>query len=80
VEALPGISPGADGIAAAATILEVLPSGLELVVHGENEWAWPVLEWARSQGYGLRVGLEDMLTGPGGERVIGNGQLVMSAR
>jgi uncharacterized protein (DUF849 family) len=80
VEALPGISPGANGVAAAAATLEVLPSGFELVVHGENEWAWPVLEWARARGYGVRAGLEDMLTGPDGETVTGNSQLITKSR
>ncbi|WBQ03588.1 3-keto-5-aminohexanoate cleavage protein [Kribbella sp. CA-293567] len=80
VEALPGISPGADGVAAASAVLEVLPGGFELVVHGENEWAWPVLEWARSKRHGLRAGLEDMLTGPSGETVAGNGELVAWAK
>jgi uncharacterized protein (DUF849 family) len=76
VEALPGISPGADGVAAAQATLAELPDGFELVVHGEKEWAWPVLEWAREQDYGLRVGLEDVLAGPRGEPVTGNGDLV----
>ncbi|GAA1613683.1 3-keto-5-aminohexanoate cleavage protein [Kribbella sancticallisti] len=76
VEALPGISPGADGVAAAQATLAELPDDFELVVHGENEWAWPVLEWARTNGYGLRAGLEDMLAGPHGEPVAGNAELV----
>jgi uncharacterized protein (DUF849 family) len=76
VEALPGISPGSGGVAAAQEILAVLPSGCELVVHGENEWAWPVLEWARAQGYGVRAGFEDMLTGPNGESVTDNSELI----
>jgi uncharacterized protein (DUF849 family) len=76
VEVLPGISPGVDGVAAAQATLAVLPDSYELVVHGENEWAWPVLEWARGKGYGLRAGLEDMLAGPGGEPVAGNTELV----
>jgi uncharacterized protein (DUF849 family) len=80
VEALPGISPGVDGIVAAKAILDVLPARFELVVHGENEWAWPVLEWARRQGYGLRAGFEDMLTGPSGESVTDNDQLVSYLR
>ncbi|MDX6281670.1 MAG: hypothetical protein QOH03_2741 [Kribbellaceae bacterium] len=80
VEAIPGISPGTDGIAAAQAMLDVLPTGVELVVHGEGEWAWPVLEWARWQGYGLRAGFEDMLTGPDGESVTDNGQLVAYMR
>ena len=76
VEALPGISPGATGIEAARATLAELPDRFDLVVHGENEWAWPVLRWARAQGYGLRAGLEDMLTGPSGEPVTGNAELV----
>lgn len=80
VEALPGISPGEDGVAAARATLAELPHGFDLVVHGENEWAWPVLEWARAEGYGLRAGFEDMLTGPRGETVAGNGDLVMFMR
>ncbi|NEA31352.1 3-keto-5-aminohexanoate cleavage protein [Streptomyces sp. SID13031] len=80
VEALPGISPGQDGVAAAKATLAVLPAGFELVVHGEAEWAWPVLEWARSRGYGLRAGFEDMLTGPNGAGVTDNGQLVALMR
>lgn len=80
VEALPGISPGADGVGAAQAILAELPGDFELVVHGENDWAWPVLEWARANGYGLRAGLEDMLAGPGGEAVAGNAELVAYMR
>jgi uncharacterized protein (DUF849 family) len=80
VEALPGISPGPDGVAAAQAILAELPDGFEVVVHGENEWAWPVLEWARANGYGLRAGLEDMLTGPSGEPVADNAELVTFMR
>jgi uncharacterized protein (DUF849 family) len=77
-EALPGISPGADGVAAAGAILAglgTLTGSLEVVVHGEREWAWPVLAWAREAGYGVRAGFEDMLAGPGGEPVTGNADL-----
>ncbi|TCM45097.1 uncharacterized protein (DUF849 family) [Kribbella sp. VKM Ac-2568] len=76
VEALPGISPGDDGISAARAILGELPDTFDLVVHGENEWAWPVLEWARGERYGLRAGFEDMLAGPGGKQVRSIGELV----
>jgi uncharacterized protein (DUF849 family) len=75
VEAIPGISPGTDGVAAAEAVLGELPTG-QALVHGENEWAWPVLAWARSQGYDLRVGLEDMLTGPNGQVVTSNAELL----
>lgn len=76
VEAIPGVSPGPDGVAAAQAILAEVPAGQELVVHGENEWAWPVLTWAAREGYGLRAGFEDMLSGPDGQRVTSNADLV----
>lgn len=115
VEAIPGMSPGPNGVAAARAILALLgdladppatagrgdpagpnvaagrgdparPAGpnaatgrrqtVDLVVHGEREWAWPVLRWAKSAGYGIRAGLEDMITGPDGRPVSGNRDLL----
>jgi uncharacterized protein (DUF849 family) len=75
VEAIPGVSPGSDGIAAAQATLAALATS-DVLVHGENEWAWPVLRWATQQGYGVRVGLEDMLTGPEGQQVGSNAELL----
>jgi uncharacterized protein (DUF849 family) len=75
VEAIPGISPGKDGVAAAQAVLDQLPTG-QVLVHGENEWAWPVLRWAQGRGYDLRVGLEDILTGPDGQVVASNADLL----
>ncbi len=76
VEAIPGISPGADGVTAAQATLAVLPTAADVLVHGENEWAWPVLRWASSHGYGVRLGFEDMLTGPDGQQVQSNADLL----
>jgi uncharacterized protein (DUF849 family) len=75
VEALPGISPGPNGIAAAQATLAVLPT-TDVLVHGENEWAWPVLRWATKQGYDVRIGFEDVLTGPEGQAVRSNADLL----
>ena len=75
VEAIPGISPGPDGVAAARAVLELLPPDGALV-HGENEWAWPVLRWAQTKGYDVRAGLEDMLTGPEGQPVQSNADVL----
>lgn len=75
IEAIPGVSPGSDGVEAARAILAVLPTRAVLV-HGEGEWAWPVLRWASAQGYDVRVGLEDMLTGPEGQPVRSNADLL----
>ncbi|TDO61087.1 uncharacterized protein (DUF849 family) [Kribbella sp. VKM Ac-2571] len=66
VEAIPCISPGPDGISAARAVLDLLPP-TDTLVHGENEWAWPVLRWAQSEGHNIRAGLEDMLTTPEGQ-------------
>jgi uncharacterized protein (DUF849 family) len=80
VEALPGISPGGDGVDAARRTLAALGAvETDLVVHGEQEWAWPVLRWALDNGHGIRAGFEDMLTGPGGEPVDGNADLLRAA-
>lgn len=75
VEAIPGISPGPDGISAARAVLDLLPPDGALV-HGENEWAWPVLRWAQSHGYDVRAGLEDMLTGAEGQPVQSNADVL----
>ncbi len=79
VETIPGISPGPDGVAAARAVLELLPRD-DLLVHGENQWAWPVLRWAQTEGYDLRIGLEDMLTGPDGQPVRSNADLFSHLR
>jgi len=83
VEAIPGITPGEDGPSAVQAMLAELPElpdELDLVVHGEEEWAWPVLWWARERGFGIRIGFEDVLAGPSGEPVQGNADLVRLAR
>ncbi|WP_165553787.1 3-keto-5-aminohexanoate cleavage protein [Kribbella capetownensis] len=75
VEAIPWVSPEADGVAAAQAVLAELPTR-DVLVHGEGEWAWPVLRWASAQGYDVRGGLEDMLTGHEGQPVQSNADLL----
>jgi uncharacterized protein (DUF849 family) len=48
-------------------------------VHGEQEWAWPVLCWTLDTDHGFRVGFEDVLTGPDGGQVSGNADLLAAA-
>jgi uncharacterized protein (DUF849 family) len=81
VEAVPGVAPGEDGVAAARAVLAALgsPARADVVVHGEDAWAWPVLRWAAAEGWGIRAGLEDMLEGPQGERVADNAELIAYA-
>lgn len=50
--------------------------GRPVLLHGEDGGAWPVLRLAGRLGLATRIGLEDTLLLPDGERAGGNGQLV----
>lgn len=50
--------------------------GHPLLLHGEEGGAWPVLRLAGRLGLAIRIGLEDTLVLPDGERALSNGQLV----
>lgn len=53
--------------------------GRPVLLHGEEGGAWPVLRLAGRLGLATRVGLEDTLTLPNGERASSNAQLVAAA-
>ncbi|WP_230196367.1 3-keto-5-aminohexanoate cleavage protein [Streptomyces sp. NBC_00080] len=53
--------------------------GRPILLHGEDGGAWPVLRLAARLGLPTRVGLEDTLTLPSGERALSNAQLVTEA-
>ncbi|MDL2080672.1 3-keto-5-aminohexanoate cleavage protein [Streptomyces sp. GXMU-J15] len=53
--------------------------GRPVLLHGEDGGAWPVLRLARRLGLATRVGLEDVLVLPDGERARSNAQLVTAA-
>jgi uncharacterized protein (DUF849 family) len=77
VEMVPGSSASPE---VAAEILALLPSGAPpVLVHGEGEWAWPVLRWASGRGVDLRIGLEDTLVDSRGEAAVDNAALVREA-
>ena len=81
VEAVPGVSPGADGIWSAERVLAALGMiPAPVVVHGERRWAWPVLRWAQGSGFSVRIGLEDTLVLPSGREARDNAELVAAAR
>jgi uncharacterized protein (DUF849 family) len=48
--------------------------------HGDGEVAWVLLMDAVRRGLDTRIGLEDTLSGPNGERTTGNEALVRAAR
>ncbi len=70
----------ADGaVAAADAVLRRLDEiGWEAprLVHGEGASAWPLIAHAGRVGLPARIGLEDVVTGPGGGPVSGNAELV----
>lgn len=50
--------------------------GLPVLLHGEEGGAWPVLRLAGHLGLATRIGLEDTLVLPDGQRAVSNAQLV----
>lgn len=80
VEAIPQVTPGADGVWAAERVITALGrQHAPVLVHGEDRWAWPVLRWAQLHGHDTRIGLEDTLVDEGGLRVFHNAGLVAAA-
>ena len=53
--------------------------GDPLLLHGENAGCWPLVTLAGELGLATRIGLEDTITGPAGEPVSGNADLVRLA-
>lgn len=51
-----------------------------VLLHGEQSSCWPVLRHAARLHLATRIGLEDTLTGPAGEPVADNAELVRLAR
>ena len=65
----------------ARTLLTELDTdhGRPVLLHGEDGGAWPVLRLAGRLGLATRIGLEDTLFLPDGERALSNAQLVAEA-
>jgi uncharacterized protein (DUF849 family) len=71
-------APGQE--ATAERLLEIVePAGVPVLLHGEGRSTWPVLDLAVARGTSTRIGLEDVVTGPDGEAVSGNVDLVRHA-
>lgn len=66
----------ADLILAALATLD-LP--IPLLLHGEHEACWPLVQQAGRLGLPTRIGLEDVTTGPTGETIRDNAHLVRLA-
>ncbi|MFE9403123.1 3-keto-5-aminohexanoate cleavage protein [Streptomyces sp. NPDC006530] len=72
--------PGAAEPTARALLAELGDAhGRPLLLHGEDESAWPVLRLALGLGLDTRIGLEDVLVLPDGQRAASNAELVRAA-
>ena len=55
------------------------PSQVPILLHGEEDGAWPVLEYAMRHNLDTRIGFEDVLVRPDGWLATGNDDLVREA-
>jgi uncharacterized protein (DUF849 family) len=75
-------TPAAEATARADEILARLGEvgvTAPVLLHGEDESCWPLVAHAGRLGLPTRIGLEDVLTGPRGEPVADNAELVRLA-
>lgn len=75
-------TPAAEATARADEILACLEAAggtAPILLHGEGESCWPLVAHAARLGLATRIGLEDVLTGPRGEPVADNAELVRLA-
>lgn len=75
------VSNAETAVAEAVRILRALGSNLAppILLHGEEEGAWPVLEYALRMGVDTRIGFEDVLVRPDTWLATGNDDLVRAA-
>lgn len=63
-----------------ALLRQAEPLGLPILLHGKDDEAWPVLDYAGRLEHGTRMGLGDTLTLPDGRQARNNVELVAIAR
>lgn len=72
--------PGSGSVSSADDLLARLraavPEPPPVLLHGEGASAWPILRHAVSLGLDTRIGLEDTLARPDGQRASDNEDLV----
>jgi uncharacterized protein (DUF849 family) len=71
--------PGAEAVARAAAIDEILDDRAPRLHHGMGPATWAVMDAAVPRGRDIRVGLEDVLVLPDGAPAPGNAALVSAA-
>ncbi len=86
IELAPGGQPyllAGDPIALARQVDDLLDdagSTCPRLLHGEDDWTWPLVRDAFSRGHDTRVGFEDSFLLPDGTRAADNAELVEAAR
>jgi uncharacterized protein (DUF849 family) len=75
------VSDPETAVAEAVRIMRALGSelGVSVLLHGEEDGAWPVLEYALRMGNDTRIGFEDVLVRPDGWLATGNDDLAKAA-
>ncbi|OKI30523.1 hypothetical protein A6A25_28415 [Saccharothrix sp. CB00851] len=79
VRVLAEVRPGQTVDDAVRLVDLLVPLGVPILLHGEDDSAWPVLDHAVARGLDTRVGLEDTLTARDGTAAVDNAQLVKLA-
>ncbi|MBB5955410.1 uncharacterized protein (DUF849 family) [Saccharothrix tamanrassetensis] len=74
------VQPGGSTAEAEAVLRLLEPLGAPILLHGEDDSAWPVLDHAARRGLDTRIGLEDTLRNPDGSPTRDNAELVTCAR
>jgi uncharacterized protein (DUF849 family) len=72
-------TPADRAIERADAVLARLDTGTPILLHGEQDACWPLVAHAGRLGLPTRIGWEDTLTGPAGEPVRDNAELVRLA-
>jgi uncharacterized protein (DUF849 family) len=67
------------GAEEARAIAELIPAGVAQLWHGYDEQTWEVIAAGAAAGHDVRIGLEDTLVLPSGERAANNAELVRTA-
>ena len=78
---IPGVS-AAEAAGRADEIIGLLQAGgvtAPVLLHGEDDSCWPLVARAGRLVLATRIGLEDVLTGPAGQDVADNAELVRLA-
>ncbi|MCE6999640.1 3-keto-5-aminohexanoate cleavage protein [Saccharothrix sp. S26] len=79
VRVLAEVQPGQTAQDAARLVDALAPLGVPILLHGEDDSAWPVLDHAVAHGLDTRIGLEDTLTARDGTEAVDNAALVRLA-